>query len=143
MVWFGVLLSATAIAAAEPRTADGVIAADHAWERAELAGDGTYLEAMLLPGYMSVNSDGSIRSKTALIGEARARDAAGRARLAALVVQWKATHPVRADVTLEGNMAILRWVHPGDKPLVSSCDIFVYRAGRWHAAYSQHSKLSD
>ena len=61
--------------------------------------------------------------------------------MAAKVVAWKAAHPLRGDVKIVGDTAVLTWVStkPSSGEPISSCDIFVYRDGHWHGVYSQHS----
>src|ERR1700744_6337764 len=43
----------------EPHTEEAVIADDDAWSKAESSGDVAYIDALLLPGYRSINIDGS------------------------------------------------------------------------------------
>jgi hypothetical protein len=57
---------------------------------------------------------------------------------------WKATHSEKPVVTIFGDTAVLAWTSakPGDDAVLS-CDIFVYKDGHWHAAYSQHTTAGD
>jgi hypothetical protein len=131
--------------AAEPRSEAAVIAADDSWLQAEVAGDGDYLDALLLPGYVSIGANGKVTAKADLVSHARSRNADAKAKLAEQVAAWKAAHPTRVEVTIAGDTAILKWVlvKPEAGNPVSSCDIFVYRDGRWHALYSQHSTAAS
>jgi hypothetical protein len=147
MRWFAlliILLAATPALAADPRTEAAVVAADDAWLKAELSGDADYLDRLLLPSYVSIGMDGKVSDKAKLVAHARARTAEAKAKFAEQAAAWKAAHPTRPDVTINGDTAILKWVlvKPGAGDPVSSCDIFVYRDGRWQAIYSQHSTAS-
>lgn len=131
-----------ALAADEPRSAAAVIAADDQWLQAEIRGDADFLDALLLPGYRSIGAKGEISDKRHLVDGARRRGASPA--MAETVRAWKAAHPTHADVQIIGDTAVLTWVldkSDGSAP-VSSCDIFVYRDGRWRAIYSQHSLAS-
>jgi hypothetical protein len=130
---------AQAAAAAEAKTAAAVRAADDAWGAAEMRGDAAFVDRLLLPAYRSIGPDGKVTTKAAIVEHARARRGATDA--VAQVAAWKAAHPVRAEVAITGDTAVLTWVStkPGSGEPVASCDIFVYRDGRWHAIYSQHT----
>jgi len=125
---------------AEPHTATAVIAADEAWSKAEETGDTEYVDALLLPEYRSISSDGKTYGKSAILAHT-ARDK-NNGEGAAKAEQWRASHPYRTSVEINGDVAILSFVQ--DKGLdpkpVMSCDIFVYRDGRWRAFYSQHTE---
>lgn len=132
------LIADVGVSQAAPRTAEAVIAADDAWLQAEVAGDAKALEQLLLPGYRSVGASGSVTSGEQLVEKARGRGADPAVK--AGVADWKARHPVTPKVALIGDTAVLTWVLPGPGgDVVTSSDIFVYRGGRWHALYSQHS----
>lgn len=121
----------------EPKTAEAVVQADDAWGDAETRGDGDYLEHLLSPAYVSIG----ITTRETIIAHARARGAS--AAYAEQAATWKAAHPSRADVSIAGDTAVLMWKTTGaNGELVRSCDIFVYRGGRWRALYSQHSSAS-
>lgn len=51
-------------------------------------------------------------------------------------------HPSMPVVQMNGDVAILTFILQRglDPEPVMSCDIFVYRGGRWRALYSQHSE---
>jgi hypothetical protein len=122
----------------EPRTEAAVRAADDAWGEAEKRGDADFVEQLLLPEYRSIGSDGKITSKAVIVDHTRARGASSE--YAKQVDEWKTAHPERAEVRITGDTAVLTWVP--DKPgaaVIFSCDIFVYRSGRWHGIYSQHT----
>jgi hypothetical protein len=122
----------------EPRTVAAVIAADKAWGDAEKRGDADYVDKLLLPGYRSVGTDGKIATKAMIVDHARVRGASSA--YAKEVDAWKAAHPEHPDVVIADNMAVLTWVaEQAPAGRVVSCDIFVYRDGRWHGIYSQHT----
>ena len=52
-------------------TGAGVTAVEDHWNRAEIEGDTTYLDQLLVPDYRSVNPDGSVHPKLAIIAGAR------------------------------------------------------------------------
>lgn len=136
------LLAGAAQASPAPHTAAAVIAADDAWLQAEIHGDAVTLSALLEPGYVTVGVDGKATTRDVLIAAAAKRgDQPSRAEQ---VRAWKASHPTRPSVGIFGDTAVLTWVvirQDGAAP-VSSCDVFVYRAGAWRAIYSQHSSAS-
>ena len=123
----------------DPHTQAAVIAADEAWDKAESSANTNYIDALLLPEYRSISSDGSVHDKAAILAGAR-KNAPERA---AAVDKWRAAHPHVTSVLITGDTAVLTFAldKPGPK-LVMSCDIFVYQDGRWRALYSQHSEAS-
>jgi len=135
--------AAPALAAPEPKTKQAVIAADEAWGEAEMTGDTQFIGQLLLPGYASINPDGTIHDRAAILASAgkRTGNKAAIAEMKAKSDAWKAAHPHHGDVSIFGDTAVLKWVSdkPGAGEPVSSCDIFVYRGGHWHAIYSQHT----
>jgi len=136
------LAASTSANASEPKTAAAVIAADDGWLKAEVSGDVHFLDRLLL---VSIGTNGAVTPKSKIVAHAAARSAEERAKLKAVIAEWKATHDVRPQVIISGDTAVLTWVmdKPGANDPVSSCDIFVYRAGGWHAIYSQHSTASS
>jgi hypothetical protein len=125
---------------AEPHTATAVIAVDEGWSKAEETGDTEYVDALLLPEYRSISSDGKTYGKSAILAHTARDKQNGEGALRA--EQWRASHPYRTSVEINGNVAILSFARdngPDPKP-VMSCDIFVYRDGRWRALYSQHTE---
>lgn len=134
-------LSAASSPASQPKTAEAVKAADDNWGKAEERGDAGYVDNLLLPGYRSVNADGTVHDKAAIL--ANTRKHAGSSDYAAKVQQWKAAHPYATDVMLRGDTAVVTfYLKPlgPDKGILSS-DIFTYIDGEWHAIYSQHTQM--
>jgi hypothetical protein len=131
---------ARAQALAEPHTATAVIADDEGWSKAEEAGDTKYVDALLLPEYRSISSDGSTHGKAAIL--AHTAKGGNNGEGTAKAEQWRAAHPHRASVEMNGDVAILTFALDKGVDLnqVMSCDIFVYRDGRWRALYSQHTE---
>jgi hypothetical protein len=138
----GPALTAGARAAqiAEPHTAAAVIADDKGWSKAELTGDTKYVDALLLPEYRSIGSDGSTHDKAAIL--AHTAKSGNNGEGAAKAEQWRAAHPSQTSAVINGDVAILTFVlDKGAEPRpVMSCDIFVYRKGHWRALYSQHTE---
>ena len=138
----GMLVSTNveAQATSEPHTAAAVIAIDHEWSKAEDTGDAKYLNALLLPEYRSISSDGSTHDKATIIADAirSARTAEGAAK----TEKWLAAHPSVPVVEIHGDVAILTFILQRglDPKPVMSCDIFLYRGGHWRAVYSQHTE---
>lgn len=144
----GVEMTVAATAAARAADVDesahseaAVIAVDQRWLDAELDGDSAWLDALLLPEYRSVGADGTVHTKAALLAHAaknRGNDAERRE-----VEAWLKAHPSRQAVVIRGDTAILTFYDPklGAANGVRSSDVFVYSGGRWHALYSQHSKV--
>lgn len=125
--------------APEPRTAAAVLAADNGWGDAETRGDVAFVDALLADGYRTIGHDGKVRTKADVLASTRAH--VGTPQRAAEVAAWRAQHPTEGTVALFGDTAVLTWMTAGSAgpTTVRSCDIFVYRDGRWHAIYSQHS----
>ena len=125
---------------AEPHTVTAVIADDEDWSKAEQIGDTKYVDALLLPEYRSISSDGSAHGKAAIL--AHTAKGGNNREGAAKAEQWRAAHPHRTSVEMNGDVAILTFaLDKGvDPEPVMSCDIFVYRDGRWRALYSQHTE---
>ncbi|HEX6495633.1 MAG TPA: nuclear transport factor 2 family protein [Acidobacteriaceae bacterium] len=123
----------------EAKTAAAVVAADDGWDQAEETGDTAYIDNLLLPEYRSVNADGSVHDKAAIVASAKKN--VSSPEHAAKVAKWKATHPMGTGVVLQGDTAIVTfYLKPlGPEKGIMSSDIFVYRGGQWHAIYSQHT----
>jgi hypothetical protein len=143
----GTLVIAALIAASsavpEAKTVEAVLGADERWLNAEMTGDTASLDQLLLPEYRSVSIDGKVTDKAKILD--RVRRTGGSPDLAAKIAAWKAAHPLRGEVTIAGDTAVLRWVlvKPEAGDPVSSSDIFVYRDGHWRALYSQHSGAAN
>jgi hypothetical protein len=134
------LQSATAaLPAPQPKTAEAVKAADDGWEKAEETGDVSYVDNLLLDGYRSVNADGTVHDKAAIL--ANTRKHAGSTEYAAQVRKWEADHPQGTDVVVRGDTAVVTfYLKPlGPEKGIMSSDIFTYVDGQWHAVYSQHT----
>ncbi|MDB5709535.1 MAG: hypothetical protein JWL96_1605 [Sphingomonas bacterium] len=131
--------TAEARPAPEPRTAAAVLAADNGWGDAETRGDIAFVDALLADGYRTIGHDGKVRTKADVLASTRTKG--GTLARAAEVAAWRAQHPTQGNVALFGDTAVLTWITSGatNPGMVMSCDIFVYRDGRWHAVYSQHS----
>ena len=143
----GVLLGATLLVALPAcaatdetsHTAAAVIAVDDHWSQAEIHGDTSYLDRLLLPEYRSVSAGGHAIGKAdilkgaRLVGSSPARQQKIR--------QYIQTHPFAESVALHGDTAVLTFYSPklGLQRGISSSDIFVFENGRWHAIYSQHA----
>jgi hypothetical protein len=126
----------------DPKSAAAVIAADQSWGDAEKRGDADFVDKLLLPEYRSISADGKVVTRAMIVEHTRARGASSE--YARKVDAWKAGHPEHPEVTIAGDIAILTWV--ADEPpngRVGSCDIFVYRDGRWHGIYSQHTSATQ
>jgi hypothetical protein len=123
----------------QPKTADAVIAADDGWSKAEETGDAAYVDNLLLPDYRSVNADGSVHDKAAILTSTR-KNVGSTARTVA-DEKWRAAHPMGTTAVVQGDTAILTfYLKPlGPEKGIMSSDIFVYRDGQWHAIYSQHT----
>ncbi len=120
----------------EPHTAAAVIAADKGWTIAEEKGDVAYVDALLLPEYRSISPDGSAHDKNAILAGTRK----ATADRAAMIEKYLTEHPTDMNVVINGDVAVLTFSAVNDaKKLIHSCDIFVYRDGRWRALYSQHT----
>jgi hypothetical protein len=122
------------------KTEAAVIAADEGWSKAETMGDVQYIDHLLLPGYRSVNSNGTVHDKEAIIAGARKNHGtAEEAEKSA--AQWQLEHPYKTSVIIQGDTAVVTFYLTSLGPTkgIMSCDIFVFVNGGWHAIYSQHS----
>jgi hypothetical protein len=138
----GVFVTGNAAAqeSSESHSAAAVVAADERWSKAEDIGDTDYIDALLLPEYRSISSDGSTHDKATIV--AHARKNANTTEGARKAETWQTAHPYLPVVEMNGDVAILTFVLQkgvDPKPVIS-CDIFVYRDGHWRALYSQHTE---
>jgi hypothetical protein len=133
---------AWATGTAEPKTEAAVLEADEAWGEAEQKGNADFVDRLLLPGYRSVSAAGIVTGKDVIVEHTRKQG--GSPERAAKIKAWKAAHPLRAEVKIAGDTAILSWISakPETADAISSCDIFVYTDGHWRAIYSQHTQVS-
>lgn len=125
------------------QTESAVTAADNAWDHAEESGDTAFIDALLLPEYRSVNVDGSIHDKAAILASTKKN--LGSTSTAAADEAWHAAHPRLTSIVITGDIAVITFTlnKPNAPKRVMSCDIFVYREGHWHALYSQHTAAGD
>lgn len=128
-----VLLLAAMGTASGADTADesGVRAVEDRWSEAFITGDAPTLEALLDADYVSVGTNGNARPKAEIIRIATAyakEHPGGHAK------------PLAPTSTIRviGDSAVVR--HRSDTD--ASVDVFYFRDGRWHAWYSQHTKLA-
>jgi hypothetical protein len=122
-------------------TEAGVIAVDEHWSVAERTGDTDWLDQMLLPEYRSVNNDGSVHAKAAIVAGAAKRKGADLAKAKQDFADYQKQHPYGTAVAMHGDTAIITFYDTtlGPQKGIKSSDIFVYLDGRWHAMYSQHT----
>lgn len=123
------------------RTEAGVMAVDSHWSLAEISGDTAWLDQMLLPEYRSVNNDGTVHAKSAIVAGAAKHKGTSMAKAKQQFADYEKKHPYGSAVALHGNTAIVTFYDPalGPQKGVKSSDIFLYIHGRWHAMYSQHT----
>jgi len=119
----------------------GVRATEDHWSLAEVTGQTDWLESMLMPGYRSVDADGSAHSKERIVaGAAKNKGSTdGKAKLDA----YRKDHPSGTSVVVHGNIAVVSFydLSLGPDKGVKSSDVFLYEGGAWHAAYSQHGAV--
>ena len=119
----------------------GVRATEDHWSLAELTGQTDWLESMLMPGYRSVDSNGTAHSKERIVaGAAKNKGSTdGKAKLDA----YMKDHPSGTSVVVHGNIAVVSFydLSLGPDKGVKSSDVFLYEGGAWHAAYSQHGTV--
>lgn len=125
------------------KSAAAVIAVDQHWSRAELGGDFAYVDQLLLPEYRSVNANGSVHPKAAILASARKNIGSSATSVAASIAAYRKAHPYGTSVALQGNTAVITFYSEmlGPEKGVKSSDILVYVDGRWHALYSQHTQV--
>ncbi|MGH8147191.1 MAG: nuclear transport factor 2 family protein [Rhodanobacteraceae bacterium] len=119
------------------KTAAAVTAVDDHWLRAEVSGNTTWLDSMLMPEYRTVSSNGKIGTKAMLLKSAAKNR--GSDKMRKQVEAWQKTHKTKTSVVMQGNTALLTFSDPKTGHIRSS-DLFVYKDGGWHALYSQHAK---
>jgi len=128
----GLLASATVLAAPTHASGDaaGVRDAENRWGEAFVSGDVATLDALLDADYVSVNAAGTPRTKAEVL--VLARDFAK-------AHPGQHGQPLAATSTIRviGDAAVVQ--HHGAQD--TSVDVFYFRDGRWHAWYSQHTKL--
>lgn len=122
----------------------GVMAVENHWSIAELSGNTGWLEQMLQPGYRSVNNDGSVHDKQAIIAGAAKRAGTDVTKAQLEFANYQKEHPYGSAVLIQGDTAVVSFYDPtlGPQKGIKSADMFVYADGHWHALYSQHTSLS-
>ena len=132
LVLFASLVAAAPVVAAAhaPHDTAGVRDAENRWGEAFVSGDVATLDALLDADYVSVNASGTPRTKAEILVLAR---------------DYAKAHPGQhgqpladsATIRVIGDAAVVQ--HHGAQE--TSVDVFYFRDGRWHAWYSQHTKL--
>ena len=107
------------------KTAAGVQATEDHWSAAFVGGDEAYLNSLLDDAYLSVSSSGKARPKAEIIALAR--------KVAAMPKQ--AYDKPQSHIDVRGDTAIVTFAGKTDV----SVDVFQWRAGAWHAWYSQRT----
>jgi hypothetical protein len=110
----------------------GVREAENLWSEAFVSGDTAALQTLLDADYVSTGATGKPRSKAEIIGLASAY---------AKSHQGEHAQPLSGTSTIRviGNAAVVQHHNAGD----TSVDVFYFRDGRWHAWYSQHTKIGN
>lgn len=127
------LFVAQAATAAE-KIADeaGVRDAENRWSEAFVGGDAATLDALLDADYVSTGATGKPRSKSEIIGLATTYAKAHPGEHAKPL-------PSTSTIRVIGNAAVVQHHNAND----TSVDVFYFRDGRWHAWYSQHTKIGE
>jgi hypothetical protein len=147
--FFCVLISAASSAAqtgsVPPAEAQKTVAAltavDSHWTQAEVHGDVTYVAALLVPEYVSVNADGIAHPRSAILASTVKNGQSDK--MARFAATYMKLHPYGTAVRLQGDTGIVTFysLKAGLQKGVLSSDIFAYFDGRWHAVYSQHTAV--
>ena len=118
-----------------------LLAVERHWTEAEVHGDVAYVSQLLLPEYRSVNPDGAVHPKSAIIASAAKNRTSNK--MARLVAAYTKTHPYGTLVAIQGSTAVVTFYDSkrGPQKGITSCDVFTYLNGRWHAIYSQHNAV--
>jgi hypothetical protein len=120
----------TATAAGKVADEAGVRDAENQWSEAFIGGDTATLDALLDADYVSTGANGKARPKAEIIriaGEYAKAHPGGHAT----------PMPSTSTIRVIGNAAVVQHHNSSD----TSVDVFYFRDGRWHAWYSQHTKL--
>ena len=121
-----------------------MIADDDGWSKAEADGDVAFVDHLLMPEYRSVNADGSVHNKDAILGGVRkvASSPEAAAARAAATAKWRASHRHVTTSVISGDMAILTFLVADVDARRSQCrrvtSLFI-KMGIGRAIYSQHS----
>ena len=118
-----------------PRTAAGVLAAEHAWVGAIEQRDAAALDCLLGEGFTDINWQGELITRQAMLD-----GFAAKPKVTLTLDQ------LTTDVS--GDMAVVRGRNrqagPGGKPAgaVRFTDVFVYRDGAWRALRAQETVIA-
>jgi len=126
------LIAAQSAAAEKAADEAGVRDAENRWSEAFVSGDAVTLDALLDPEYVSTGANGKPRAKSDIV---------------ALATAYAKSHPgehakplpATSTIRVIGDTAVVQHHNAGD----TSVDVFYFRDGRWHAWYSQHTKIAD
>ena len=110
----------------------GVRDAENRWSEAFMSGDAATLDALLDADYVSTGANGKARDKAQIIK---------------LALDYATAHPGQhasplaptSTIRVVGNAAVVQHRNSTD----TSVDVFYFRDGRWHAWYSQHTRLEN
>ncbi|HJU26205.1 MAG TPA: nuclear transport factor 2 family protein [Rhodanobacteraceae bacterium] len=132
-----VLMSAgaLALAATHPAVAaddSGVRGAENRWSEAYVTGDAATLDDLLDADYVSVNAKGKPRPKAEIIQAAKEYATAHPGQHANPL-------PPTSTIHVIGDAAVVQHHAPQE----NSVDVFYFRDGKWHAWYSQHTRVAQ
>lgn len=127
-----VLFATQAATAAGVADEAGVRDAENRWSEAFVSGDTATLDALLDADYVSTGATGKPRPKAEIIGLASAYAKAHPGEHAKPL-------PATSTIRVIGDAAVVQHHNASD----TSVDVFYFKDGRWHAWYSQHTKISD
>lgn len=134
LVSLSIFLSVAQAAGAAEKQADeaGVRDAENHWSEAFVSGDAATLDALLDADYVSTGATGKPRTKAEIIGLATAYAKAHPGEHAKSL-------PATSTIRVIGDAAVVQHHNPSD----TSVDVFYFKDGRWHAWYSQHTKIGE
>ena len=122
--------ASTTMAVDKAPDAAGVRDAENQWSEAFITGDSATLDALLDADYVSTGTNGKARTKADIIriAETYAKAHPG---------EHAKPMPPTSTIRVIGDAAVVQHHNSSD----TSVDVFYFSAGRWHAWYSQHTKL--
>ena len=124
------LAAGTTLAAGKAPDEAGVREAENQWSEAFMTGDTATLDALLDADYVSTGTNGKARRKAEILHIA---DTYAKAHPGEHATPLSPTSTIRVI----GDAAVVQHHSSSD----TSVDVFYFRGGRWHAWYSQHTKL--